>query len=74
MTGMNKIGKFESLSIVNAIDGALIERFGINLTDARVTRYDALAAYTDAGDAIAAADLIAAQRGLSRLPDTKRAA
>lgn len=74
MNSMNKIGKFEGLSIVNAIDRALIERYGINLTDARVTRYDALSAYADVGDAVAAADLIASQRGLPRLPETKRAA
>lgn len=74
MNAMNKIGKFESLSIVNAIDRALIDRFGINLTDARVTRYDALAAYAETGNAVGAADLIGVQSGLSRLPEPKRAA
>lgn len=64
---MNKIGKFESLRIVNEFDSALIELFGINMTDARVTRYEALASYDETGCARKAAENLGKQRGMTRI-------
>lgn len=64
---MSKIGKFESLQIVNAFDQALIELYGINMTDARVTRYEALTTYGETGCARKAAELLGQQRGMARL-------
>jgi len=74
MNTMNRIGKFETLTIVNAVDRALIDRFGINMTDAKVDRYEVLSAYAETGNANEAADFIGLQRGLSRLPESKIAA
>jgi hypothetical protein len=64
---MSKIGKFESLKIVNEFDQALIELFGINMTDARVTRYEVLASYDELGCARKAAEQFGLQRGMSRV-------
>lgn len=64
---MSKIGKFESLKIVNEFDQALIELYGINMTDARVTRYEVLACYDEAGCARKAAERFGMQRGMTRL-------
>lgn len=64
---MSKVGKFESLQIVNEFDRALIELYGINMTDARVTRYEALASYGEVGCARKAAELLGAQRGMARV-------
>jgi hypothetical protein len=64
---MNRIGKFESLKIVNEFDRALIELYGINMTDARITRYEVLEAYEKIGDARKAAETFGEQRGLKRL-------
>ncbi len=46
---MNKVGKFEGLRIVNEFDKALIELYGINMTDARITRYEVLSSYDETG-------------------------
>ena len=62
---MSNIGKFESLKIVNEFDQALIELYGINMTDARVTRYEVLATYNETGCARAAAEKFATQRGMT---------
>ena len=63
---MSKIGKFESLKIVNEFDQALIELYGINMTDARVTRYEVLATYNETGCARKAAEKLGSQRGIAR--------
>lgn len=46
---MSKVGKFEGLRIVNEFDKALIELYGINMTDARITRYEVLSSYDETG-------------------------
>lgn len=60
---MNRVGKFESLKILNEIDRTLIDRYGINMTDAGITRFEVLAAYEKAGSAAKAAELLAEQCG-----------
>lgn len=63
---MSKIGKFETLKIVNEFDRALIELFGINMTDARITRYEALNTYSETGCARKAAEKLGIQRGIAK--------
>ncbi len=46
---MSKVGKYEGLQIVNEFDKALIELYGINMTDARITRYEVLSSYDETG-------------------------
>lgn len=62
---MNRIGKFEMHNIINAIDSVMIERFGVNLLDARITRQEALGAYAERQDPREAALLLGQRRGLS---------
>jgi hypothetical protein len=62
---INRVGKFEALKIVNAFDQALIDRYGINMTDAHITRYDVLTAYEKTGCAEKAAELFGQERGLT---------
>jgi hypothetical protein len=64
---MSKVGKFESLKIVNELDRALIDLYGINMTDARITRYEALASYEENGCAIKAAEMLGKKRGIARV-------
>lgn len=67
---MNRVGKFETLKIMNEFDQALIEQYGINMTDARITRYEALTAYEKTGSASKAAALLAEQRGFTPLQES----
>lgn len=67
---MNNIGKFESLKIINEFDKALIELYGINMTDARITRYEVLASYSEAGSATLAAERFGRERGMTRLGES----
>lgn len=64
---INRVGKFEALKIVNAFDQALIEMYGINMTDAHITRLDVLTAYEKAGCPKQAAEMFGQQRGLAPL-------
>ncbi|WP_126445357.1 hypothetical protein [Sulfuricystis multivorans] len=64
---MNRVGKFETLKIMNEFDQALIEKYGVNMTDAHITRYEALTAYEETGSASQAAALLAEQRGFKPL-------
>ncbi len=48
-------------------DKALIELFGINMTDARITRYEALSSIEEAQCARKAAELFGSQRGVPLL-------
>lgn len=66
---MSNVGKFESLKIVNEFDKALIELYGINMTDARITRYEALASCHETGCAVKAAEQFGRQRGMTRLTE-----
>ena len=64
---MNHVGKFESRQIVNEFDSALIELFGINMTDARITRYEVLSSFAETRCARKSALQFAAQRGIRPL-------
>lgn len=64
---MNKIGKFEALKIVNEFDRTLIELFGINMTDARITRYQALATVEEAHSVRKAAEILGHRLGIPML-------
>ena len=64
---INKVGKFEALKIVNEFDSALIELYGINMTDARITRYEALATIEETRCARKAAEHFGQLRGMTRL-------
>lgn len=70
---MSNVGKFESLKIVNEFDSALIELFGVNMTDARITRYEVLEAYNKTGNARKAAEDFGEQRGMKRIADAGQA-
>lgn len=61
---VNKVGKFETLKIVNEFDSALIEMFGINMTDARITRYEVLSSIEENCCARKAAERFGLQRGI----------
>ena len=67
---MSQIGKFESLRIINEFDRALIEMFGINMTDARITRYEVLASLDESGCALKAAESFGLMRGMTRLAES----
>lgn len=71
---MTKVGKFESLKILNEFDQSLIELFGINMTDARITRYEVLEACNKLGSARKAADAFGAQRGIKPIVEVESAA
>jgi hypothetical protein len=66
---MSQVGKFESLRIVNEFDKALIDMFGINMTDARITRYEVLASLDETGCAMKAAASFGLRRGMTRLAE-----
>lgn len=66
---MNRIGKFEGLKIVNEVDRALIELYGINLTDARITRYEVLSTYEKTGCTRKTAEMFGRARGLKPLAE-----
>lgn len=66
---MSNVGKFESLKIVNEFDKSLIELFGINMTDARITRYEVLETCTKLGSARKAAEAFGMQRGMKPLAE-----
>jgi hypothetical protein len=67
---MNRVGKFETLKIMNEFDRALIEKYGINMTDAHITRYEALTAYEKTGSVSQAVELLAGQRGFKPLGES----
>lgn len=71
---MSNVGKFESLKIVNEFDKSLIELFGINMTDARITRYEVLEACNKLGSARKAAEAFGTQRGMKPITEAEPAA
>ena len=66
---MNQVGKFEGLRIVNEFDQALIEMYGINMTDARITRYEVLSSYGETGCARKSAEKFGLMRGIRPLAE-----
>lgn len=63
--GMTPVGKFEVRNIVNQFDASLIELFGVNMSDAGISRHEALNAYNEVNCARKAAELFGQRRGLS---------
>lgn len=61
---MNRIGKFETLQLLLDFDAKLIERFGINMTDAHITRYEVLELLEAWGSVDRAVIDLAHKRGL----------
>jgi hypothetical protein len=61
---INRVGKFEARRIVNEFDSALIELFGVNMTDAGITRYDALSATEETQCVRKAAEVSGVRKGL----------
>lgn len=64
---INAIGKFEMRSIVNELDAMLIDLYGLNLLDARISRYEALNVFSEFDCPRQAAEAIGARRGLVRI-------
>jgi hypothetical protein len=64
---LNNIGKFEMRSIVNEFDANLIELFGLNMTDAGITRYEVINIYNELQSTRQAAETYGRQRGLQPL-------
>lgn len=62
---MNPVGKFEIRKIVNDFDSALISLYGINMTDAGISRFEALSAIEEAGCVHSAAKVFGEKRGLT---------
>lgn len=63
---VSKVGKFETRRKVNEFDAALIELFGTNMTDAGISRFEALSLIDEIGDIRRAAELLGERRGLAR--------
>ena len=63
---VSKVGKFESRRKINEFDSALIELFGTNMTDAGISRFEALSLIDETGDIRKAAELLGNRRGLAR--------
>ena len=59
----SNIGKFEGRKLVAEFDALLIQLHGRNMTDAKITRQEAIAAITAHGSAQAAVDALGIQRG-----------
>lgn len=68
---MNAIGKFDSLKLINEFDHALIELYGLNMLDAKISRYEALSWMAETHCARQAAELVGKQKGLIRLAKTQ---
>jgi hypothetical protein len=67
MMDMNRIGKYEMRAIVDEFDATLIRLYGVNMLDAAVTRYEALAAYAETHCARKAAEIYASRHDLKPL-------
>lgn len=64
---INKVGKFEARRIVEDFDDALIALFGVNMTDAGITRFEVLTAVEESGSARGAAESFGRKRGLAQI-------
>jgi hypothetical protein len=65
-TMYSNIGKFEGRKLVAEFDALLIQLYGLNMTDAKITRQDAVAAITELGSARKAVEVLSAARGLQQ--------
>ena len=61
---ISKVGKLEIRAIVLDFEKTLIEKFGMNMLDAAITRADAVNAFNETGCPHQAAELCAARLGL----------
>ncbi len=59
----NNVGKFQILKTLNDFDSTLIELYGLNMTDAHITRFEALAAIESTHGVRAAAVLLGQREG-----------
>jgi hypothetical protein len=64
---INRVGKFEARKLIEEFDGALIELFGVNMSDADITRMDALSAIEETQDTRKAAEVVGIRKGLTRV-------
>jgi len=62
---MNGIGKFQLREIISEFDTTLIQVFGVNMSDADISRQEAIIAYNEVNCPRKAADLCARRRGLT---------
>ena len=62
---INRVGKFEARKLIEEFDKSLIERFGVNMSDAGITRLDALTAIEETGSTPKAAELLGIRKGLT---------
>ena len=62
---INRVGKFEARRLIEEFDHALIELFGLNMSDAGITRMDALSAIEEVQDTRKAAEVIGMRKGLT---------
>jgi len=58
---MNRIGKFQTRSLLNEFDAALIRLYGRNMLDASISRYEALEACEKHGSPDKAAEILGAR-------------
>jgi hypothetical protein len=63
-TNMNPVGKFEMRQIINEFDTELINLFGVNMSDAGITRQAAILAYDEVNCARKAAENYGRRLGL----------
>ncbi len=66
MTTTN-IGKFVQREVINDIDSTLIACYGVNMTDAGVTREEALDAYVESGSTIGAVEILCVRHAIRSL-------
>ena len=64
---VNRVGKFQARQIVEEFDSALIELFGVNMSDAGISRFDALCAVEEVNCARKAAEISGMRKGLTPL-------
>lgn len=62
---LNQIGKFQARKIVQEFDDTLIALYGVNMSDAGISRFDALSAYEETQCARKAAELCGNRKGLA---------
>lgn len=60
----SSIGKFEARKLVAEFDALLIQLYGRNMTDAKITRQEAVAGINAHGSARKAVEVLSAERGL----------
>jgi hypothetical protein len=62
----SSVGKFEARKLIADFDGLLIQIYGRNMTDARITRDEAILAIKSAPSVREAVESLGTARGLQR--------